>query len=90
MKNIIKNILGSFNNKDEGFSARKLTAFTLILCIVFMHLVWGKNNNFTVEILICDIIGVAFFLGLITADQIIRFKNDKKEDNDTNTDIPTE
>ncbi len=79
-----KNIMGSFNNNQkEGFSARKLTAFTLILCIIFMHLIWGKNNNFTVEILICDLIGVAFFLGLITVDQIIRFKNDnKKEENE--------
>lgn len=76
----VKNILGSLNNKkDEGFSARKLTAFTIVACIVYMHIVWGTNNNFSVEILICDIIGVAFFLGLITADQIIRFKNENKQ-----------
>lgn len=76
----VKNILGSLNNKkDEGFSARKLTAFTIVVCIVYMHIVWGTNNNFSVEILICDIIGVAFFLGLITADQIIRFKNENKQ-----------
>lgn len=78
-KTIIDNLIGSFNNKNEGFSARKLTAFILILCIVFMHIEWGLDSKFSVEILICDLIGVAFFLGLITTDQIIRFKNNTNE-----------
>jgi hypothetical protein len=73
---IVKNLLGSLNNKaNEGFSARKLTAFTFMACIVYMHYIWGLNNNFSVEILICDIVGVSFFLGLITFDQIIKLKN---------------
>jgi hypothetical protein len=50
-------------------------------CIVYMHIVWGKHNAFTENILIIDVVGVAFFLGLITADQIIKFKGSKEESN---------
>lgn len=87
MKNFLldffNNLKNSLNNKkDEGFSARKLTAFIIVACIVFMHIEWGIDSKFTVEILICDLVGVAFFLGLITMDQIIRFKNENKKQND--------
>jgi len=80
MKEIFKKLIGSLDNKkDSGFSGRKLTALTLMACIVSMHFVWGQNNDYTENILIIDLIGVAFFLGLVTADQIIKFKSDKNE-----------
>ena len=80
MKELYKNILGSFDNKKEnGFSGRKLTAFTLTVCVVFMHYIWGKNNAFTENILIIDLIAVGFFLGLVTTEQIIKFKGGGNE-----------
>ena len=76
MKKVLSGLYGSFNNvKNEGFSGRKLTAFTFVLCIVYIHYIWGKNNAFTVEVLICDIVGAAFFLGLVSFTQILELKN---------------
>jgi len=80
MKEFYRNILGSFDNKrDNGFSGRKLTAFTLTVCVVYMHYVWGLNNEFTENILIIDLVGVGFFLGLVTTEQIIKFKGGTNE-----------
>lgn len=82
MKKIFSGLYGSFNNvKNEGFSGRKLTAFTFVLCIVYIHYIWGKNNAFTVEVLICDIVGAAFFLGLVSFTQILELKNGRAPNN---------
>ena len=82
MKKVLSGLYGSFNNvKNEGFSGRKLTAFTFVLCIVYIHYIWGKNNSFTVEVLICDIVGAAFFLGLVSFTQILELKNGRAPNN---------
>jgi hypothetical protein len=46
MKKIIDNILKSFNNQDEGFSSRKLTAFVIIVCVVIAHIKWIILGDF--------------------------------------------
>jgi hypothetical protein len=79
VKTFFSDLLNSFNNvKNVGFSGRKLTAFTFVACIVYIHYIWGIYNAFTVEILICDIVGAAFFLGLISFTQILELKNGAK------------
>jgi hypothetical protein len=77
---LIEGFINSFDNvKDTGFSGRKLTGFTFIACIVYSHFIWGKNNAFTLEILIADIVGAAFFLGLVSFTQILELKNGSKK-----------
>jgi hypothetical protein len=45
MKNILNNLIKSFNGQDEGFSSRKLTAFIIIICIVATHIKWLTLGN---------------------------------------------
>ena len=80
MKEIIKKLIGSLDNKkDSGFSGRKLTAFTLMGCVVYMHYSWHTSEGFTENVLIIDLCAVGFFLGLITTAEIIKFKGGKEE-----------
>lgn len=46
MKEIMDNILKSFNTKREGYSSRKLTAFVIILMVIIAHLKWIILGNF--------------------------------------------
>ena len=90
MYNPFKNFSDSLKNSEEGFSGRKLTAFTLTCCIVALHifyfiysLVLGKFELF-INVLVIDLIGVAFFLGLVTVANIIELKNGKNKDDKQN------
>jgi hypothetical protein len=79
MKKIINSLIGSFDNKKEnGFSARKLTAFALMVCIAYVHFKWVNHDN-VAEVLIIDLCGVLILLGLITAEQVIKLKNGSQE-----------
>lgn len=46
MKEIMANILKSFNTKREGYSSRKLTAFVIILMVIIIHIKWIVLGNF--------------------------------------------
>lgn len=81
IKQVATNILNSFNNHEKGFSARKLSAFVLMVCIVYVHYKWVNHDN-VAEVLIIDLCGVLILLGIVTAEQIIKFKNDSP--NETN------
>jgi len=79
-KEIINGLLGSFDNKkDNGFSGRKLTAFTFTFCGVYANYqVFNLpviSDHLAISILIIDVVAAAFFIGLVTADQIIKFKS---------------
>lgn len=83
MYNPFKNFSDSLKNTEGGYSGRKLTAFTLTACIVALHvfyfiyaLVFRDFTLFT-TVLIIDLVGVAFFLGLVTIANIIELKNGK-------------
>ena len=45
MKEIMDNILKSFNTKREGYSSRKLTAFVIVLMVVITHIKWLTLGN---------------------------------------------
>jgi hypothetical protein len=77
MKEIINKILSSFDNSSEGFSARKLTAFSLMVCIAYVHYKY-VNESTAIEALITDLCGVLIALGIVTAEQIINLKNGNK------------
>jgi hypothetical protein len=79
MKRIIDNLIGSFDTvKENGFSARKLSAFALMICIAFVHLKWVNHDN-VAEVLIIDLCGVLILLGLVTMEQVIKLKNGSNE-----------
>lgn len=71
---IINNILASFNNYEKGFSARKLTAFSLMICIAYIHYKF-VDTSIAIEVLIIDLSGVLIALGIVTAEQVIKLKN---------------
>lgn len=71
---ILTKLINSFDNDNDGFSARKLTAFFLVSCIGWIHFKFLTTDN-ALDFLIVDLIGAGFFLGLITAAQIITLKN---------------
>lgn len=74
---IIKKILGSFDNTSDGFSARKLSAFitvhTAIVCAY--RIVTPENGQYIIGILL---LFALLALGIVTAEQIIRYKDGLK------------
>ena len=78
---MINKLIGSFDNvKNQGFSARKLTAFALMLCIAFIHFRFVDNSN-AIEALMIDLSGVLLCLGIVTAQNIIELKNNNNQQN---------
>lgn len=79
--NIKDYILNSFNTAPGGASGRKLTAFALTGCVVSLHLIYFyyllKVRNFSLftSVLIIDLVAIGFFMGLVTAQNIVQFKN---------------
>ena len=73
MKDIIKNLINSLNNTDSGFSARKLTAFSLMILIAYVHYKYVDLSN-AIEAILIDLGGVLLLLGIVTFEQIIRFR----------------
>ena len=64
----MKNIIDSFKMGNEGFSSRKLTAFTIIACIVAAHVKWLSLGDLSQlgEVLIIDYGFVAALFGMTT------------------------
>lgn len=84
-------ILGSFYDNKHGMSARKLTAFTLTLLVVAAHAIYFyalyNEHKWATDLFVEDqivlLLGAAFFLGLITFAQILKFKNNDTANNTT-------
>ncbi len=79
MKEFLKKIVSSFDNKqNEGFSARKLTAFFSIVMgayVSYCKLPESEQfNGLCVWLLLCIL-----SLGIVTFEQIIKLKNDTKD-----------
>ena len=64
----MKNIIDSFKMGNAGFSSRKLTAFTIIACIVAAHVKWLSLGDLSQlgEVLIIDYGFVAALFGMTT------------------------
>jgi len=64
----MKNIIDSFKMGNAGFSSRKLTAFTIIACIVAAHVKWLSLGDFSQlgEVFIIDYGFVAALFGMTT------------------------
>jgi hypothetical protein len=76
-----KRLVNSLDNTNQGFSARKLTAFIIIASVIVGHFFYYKHcytkEDFSIftSVLIIDYCASGFFLGIITFQQIINFKN---------------
>lgn len=72
------------NITDWAFSARKLTALAIMICVLIGHGFYYKHcyikDDFVLfdTILTIDYIAVGFFLGLVTIANIIELKNGNK------------
>lgn len=68
MKNILNKLVSSLDNHTKGYSARKLSAFAVMLCVIAAHIKWLSLGDFSLlgEILIIDYGFVAALLGMTT------------------------
>jgi hypothetical protein len=64
----MKNILDSFKMGNAGYSSRKLTAFSIIACIVAAHVKWLCMGDFNLigEVFLIDYGFVAALFGMTT------------------------
>lgn len=71
MKEFISNLIASFNNKGDGFSSKKLTAFTLVSCVVAAHIKWIALADFSqlVPVLTCDFAFISVLFGINVYDK---------------------
>jgi len=78
MKSFISNLFGSLDNHSLGYSGRKLTALFSVLMgayITYFKLpIEQQFNALCVWLLLC-----VLCLGIVTFEQIIKFKNSKDE-----------
>jgi hypothetical protein len=79
---LIDKILNSFScNKEKDFSARKLTAFSIMTLIAYCHFRY-VDSTVIVQVLVIDTIFVLLLLSIITFEQVIRLKNGNTNNND--------
>ena len=84
MKELFLKIQSAFDTHSKGFSARKLTAFAIVICVFVAHIAWIKNafvkDDFSLfeGVLIIDYGFVATLLGMTTYETI------KKKNGDPN------
>jgi hypothetical protein len=81
--NFLERLTGSLDNvSTQSFSARKLSAFVIIILVIVCHTRW-LNSEFRSEgdfrllpeILIIDYSFISILLGLTTFEQIVKLKN---------------
>lgn len=68
MKDLINKLIASFDVSNKGYSARKLTAFVIVSCVVAAHIKWIALGNFTQleEVFIIDYTFIAALFGMTT------------------------
>jgi hypothetical protein len=81
MKDFINKLISSLDTHTKGFSARKLTAFAVMLCVIAAHVKWLSLGDFAMlgEILLIDYAFVAALLGMTTYQSIKSLKGNDKE-----------
>ena len=77
---------------NGGYSGRKLTAFSLNVCIISLHVLFIFRPVFElfISLIIVDLVGVAFFLSIISVQQIIELKNGNVTKTTTNETTTTD
>jgi hypothetical protein len=69
---MIKKLLASLDNTNNGYSARKLTAFVIVSLVVLAHLKWLNLGDLTQlgEVLIIDYTFISALFGMTTYQKI--------------------
>lgn len=81
---IIRGFIGSFNGKkDDGFMARKLTAWASMMLITYCVLYYVDETN-VIQALIVLCIFVLILLGLIVIENLVELVKSIKGNNNTN------
>ncbi len=83
LSKFISDIYHSFFNNKSGMSARKLTAFSLITCVFYLHYKYVDTTN-AFDFLVADLCAIMLLLGIVTAQNIIELKNGKTNEQGTN------
>jgi hypothetical protein len=79
MKNLWNSFLGSLdNNKDSGFSARKMSAFAGVISAIVVTF-YKIPTEYQLEALYAWLVFALACLGIVTAEQVIKFKNGNSE-----------
>jgi hypothetical protein len=91
MKEIMQNILNSFNTNKSGYSSRKLTAFIIVLMVVITHIKWLTLGNLTQleMVLTIDYSFIAALFGMTTYQALKSSKN-KEENKEDISETPSE
>ncbi len=94
IQNFLKYIQGSFDTKPgNGASARKLSAFWIIMLITGLHFTYFRDQykhegdfGLLIEILFLDLCFVCVALGMTTVETILKLKNGNTEKKEEKTD----
>jgi hypothetical protein len=73
LKNIIKDLVRTFDTMPGGFSSRKLTAFVTMMAVVYLHIRYVDTEN-VVSVLVYDMLFILLLFGIVTFDQLYKFK----------------
>lgn len=76
---ILNNISSSLKTDKNGYSARKLSALTVIIMVVILHVKWFRSDRweFITEVLGLDFFFILCCLGLATWQSIKEAKKDE-------------
>lgn len=82
IKEILNKIVHSFDTTKEGFSARKLAGFTILIMVVILHIKWFNSDRWEYlgEVLALDFGFIAVCLGMTTYENIMKKKEEAKEE----------
>lgn len=75
MKKLFNNLIKSFTTDSGGFSARKLSAFVAVMTAIYVTAKEIPTSD-QIHALYAWLFFAAVCLGIVTAEQIIRLKND--------------
>lgn len=76
---LIKQLIHSFDNTKHGFSARKLSAFVAVMTAIYATVEYVDTST-VVSALMVWLVFALLCLGIITAEQVLRFKEGDEED----------
>jgi len=79
---MFKKILASLDTHSKGYSSRKLTALVFVLFTFYIENKYATESN-VAEIAVINSCVIVMCLGIVTAEQIIKFKNGNDETHTT-------
>jgi Ca2+/Na+ antiporter len=88
-KNLINDSLNSLKTSPGGFSLRKITALIMLGCIVYIHYDYVDLDN-SVDVVMYDMLFILLLFGIVTFDQLYKFKGNGKQEKPTEETKPIE